>query len=80
MDSLLSINPPKTFNARDFSSWLNLIRCFERFRIAAGLDTKSEEYQVNSLNTLAQMTRDKKKYDKVRESFSEHFICNNKIY
>lgn len=49
MDSLFSINPPENFDFSDYSSWPNWCRRFERFRVAAGLDGKDEEYQVNSL-------------------------------
>lgn len=49
MDSLFSINPPESFDFSDFPSWPNWIRRFDRFIVAAGLDKKDEEYQVNSL-------------------------------
>lgn len=49
MDSLFSINPPENFDFSDFANWPNWIRQFERFQMAAGLDSKNEEYQVNSL-------------------------------
>ena len=91
MDSLFSISPPKAFDFGDFGSWPNWIRRFERFRIAAGLNAKTEEYQVNSLvytmghmaddvlNTLALLEEDKKKYDKVRQAFDKHFICKHNV-
>ena len=91
MDSLFSISPPEAFDFGDFGSWPNWIRRFERFRIAAGLNAKTEEYQVNSLvytmghmaddvlNTLALLEEDKKKYDKVRQAFDKHFICKHNV-
>lgn len=91
MDSLFSISPPEAFDFSDFASWPTWIRRFERFRIAAGLDQKSKEYQVNSLiytmgdraddvlNTLALSEADKKEYDKVRDAFEKHFICKHNV-
>ena len=91
MDSFFSISPPEAFDFGDFSSWPNWIRRFERFRIAAGLNAKTEEYQVNLLvytmghmaddvlNTLALLEEDKKKYDTVRQAFDKHFICKHNV-
>lgn len=93
MDSLFSINPPENFDFSDFANWPNWIRRFERFRIAAGLDSKNEDYQVNSLvyamgdkaddilATLGLSNADKKKYVAVKEAFNKYFICKyNVIY
>lgn len=93
MDSLFSISPPENFDFSDFSNWPCWIRRFERFRIAAGLDSKEEEYQVNSLvyamgdkaddilATLGLSADDIKKYKAVKEAFDKYFICKyNVIY
>lgn len=91
MDSLFSISPPEAFDFNDFAGWPNWIRRFERFRIAAGLDKKDQEYQVNSLiytmgdsaddvlNTLTLEEADKKEYEKVRDAFEKHFICKHNV-
>ena len=91
MDSLF-INPPENLDFSEFAGWPNWSRRFERFRIAAGLDNKSEEYQVNSLiytmgdkadvlGMLGLSDEDQKKYSKVKEAFDKHFICKyNVIY
>lgn len=87
MDSLFSINPPENFDCSDFANWPNWSRRFERFRIAAGLDKKGEDYQVNSLvytmgdkaddvlGTLGLHNEDLKKYKSVKEAFDKYFIC-----
>ena len=61
--------------------------------MAAGLDSKEEEYQVNSLvyamgdkaddilGTLGLSDADSKKYKAVKEAFDKYFICKyNVIY
>ncbi len=91
MDTLFSISPPEHFDFSDFGSWPNWIRRFERFRIAAGISERSQEYQVNSLIytmgdkaddimcTLALSEADRKEYDKVKEAFEKHFVCKHNV-
>ena len=91
MDSLFSISPPENFDFSDFPSWPNWIRRFERFRVAAGLDRKDEDYQVNSLvytmgdkadDILATMSlseADKKKYTPVKEAFDKYFVGKHNV-
>ncbi len=91
MDTLFSISPPEHFDFSDFGSWPNWIRRFERFRIAAGISERSQEYQVNSLIytmgdkaddimcTLALSEADRKEYDKVKEAFGKHFVCKHNV-
>ena len=91
MDSLFSISPPENFDFSDFPSWPNWIRRFERFRVAAGLDKKDEDYQVNSLvytmgdkaddilATLNLSDADKKTYKTVKEAFDKYFICKHNV-
>lgn len=78
-DSLFSISPPENVNFTDFGIWPNWIQRFERFRIAASLNERSEEYQVNSvvytmgdkayvLSMLALTSEDKKSYMKVKDA------------
>lgn len=86
MDTLFSISPPEHFDFSDFGSWPNWIRRYERFRVAAGIGERSQEYQVNSLiytmgdkaddilSTLALSEEDRKKYDRVKEAFERHFV------
>jgi len=93
MDSLFSISLPENFDFSDFANWPNWIRRFDRFQVAAGLDIKEEEYQVNSLvyamgdkaddilGTLGLSDADSKKYKAVKEAFDKYFICKyNVIY
>ncbi len=91
MDTLFSISPTEHFDFSDFFSWPNWIRRFERFRIAAGISERSQEYQVNSLIytmgdkaddimcTLALSEADRKEYDKVKEAFEKHFVCKHNV-
>lgn len=93
MDTLLSISPPENFDFSDFGSWPNCIRRFERFRIAAGISERSQEYQVNSLiytmgdkaddiMSMQSLTdEERKNYSKVKDAFEKHFVCKyNLIY
>ena len=43
------VSPPEPFNFKHPQEWPKWIRHFERFRIAAGLDKKPEEVQINTL-------------------------------
>ena len=91
MDPFFSISPPENFDFQEFSNWPNSSRGFERFRIAAGLDSKEEEYQVNSLiytisdkdddilGTLGLSAADLKKYKSVKEAFDKYFICKHNV-
>lgn len=77
----VQITPPETFNFSHPSEWPKWIRRFERFHIATGIDSKPEDYQVNSLlyamgdaadDVLAVLplsADDKKKYDAVKTAF-----------
>lgn len=91
MDSLFSINPPENFDFTDYSKWPNWIRRFERFRVAAGLNGKEEDYQVNSLlyamgdkaddilSTLGLREEECGKYMIVKEAFDKHFIGKHNV-
>ncbi|KAI4879198.1 hypothetical protein NFI96_009429 [Prochilodus magdalenae] len=45
----VQITHPEPFDFKNTPEWPRWIRRFERFRLASGLSTKPEEYQVNSL-------------------------------
>ncbi|KAG7482509.1 hypothetical protein JOB18_022706 [Solea senegalensis] len=88
----VQITPPETFNFSYPSEWPKWIRRFERFRIATALDSKPEEYQVNSLlyamgdaadDVLAVLplaSADyKKKYDTVKTAFEQHYVGKHNV-
>ena len=84
------VQPPEkfTFKPEDWSKW---IRRFERFRIASGLEKKSEESQVNTLiysmgneaddivQSLGLTSEDRKKYDEVKERLEAFFIIKRNV-
>ncbi len=49
MAATYQVQPPETFNFSQPEEWAKWIRRFERFKMASGLDVKSEETQVNTL-------------------------------
>ena len=51
------VTPPEPFIFARPEEWLKWIRRFERFRLATGLETKSEEKQISTLNTVWGTTR-----------------------
>uniref|UniRef100_A0A3P8TBN5 ribonuclease H n=1 Tax=Amphiprion percula TaxID=161767 RepID=A0A3P8TBN5_AMPPE len=81
MATTVQLLPPEPFDFSCPSEWPKWIRRFERFRIATDLDSKTEEYQVNSLlyamgdaadDVLAVLpltAEDKKKYEAVKVIF-----------
>ena len=85
VESLFSI--PENFDFLDYSSWPNWFWRFERFQTAARLDSKNEEYQVNSLvyaivdqaddilSMLGLSAADLQKYKAVKEALDKDFIC-----
>lgn len=88
-----SIDPPSAFDFHTPSEWTKWSRRFERFRIASGLTSKSEEEPVNMLiYTMGEKADDifssfkltesnSKSYKHVLEKFTEHFIPKvNVIY
>ena len=76
----------ETFNFRKPEEWTQWIRRFERFRVASGLSTKSEDKQVNTLvysmgakaedifQSFGLSEKDSKKYSTVKAKFESHFI------
>ena len=82
--------PPErfTFKPEDWSKW---IRRFERFRLASGLEEKSEESQVNTLiysmggeaddivQSLGLTAEDQKKYDEVKKRLEDFFIVKRNV-
>ena len=49
MAASYQVTPPEQFAFSHPQEWPKWIRRFERFRSAAGLETKAEEVQVNTL-------------------------------
>ncbi|KAK9512390.1 hypothetical protein O3M35_000829 [Rhynocoris fuscipes] len=47
--ALYQVNPPEQFDFKAPNDWPRWLRRFERFRIASGLQSKTEEQQVNML-------------------------------
>ena len=87
------VQGPEPFSFSSPSEWPKWKRRFERFRIASGLVSKTEEEQVNTLIYLMGDTADDillslavsdvelKKYDVVLKKFEDHFIVKrNLIY
>ena len=82
--------PPEkfTYKPEDWSKW---IRRFERFRVASGLEEKSEESQVNTLiysmgveaddivQSLGLTVEDQKKYDEVKKRLEDFFIIKRNV-
>ena len=82
--------PPErfTFKPEDWSKW---IRRFERFRLASGLEEKSEESRVNTLiysmggeaddivQSLGLTAEDQKKYDEVKKRQEDFFIVKRNV-
>ena len=92
--STSTIVAPEPFNFPKPEEWPKWIRRYWRYRIASGLDKKSETIQVNSLlytmgdNADDIMTslvfdpeEDSVKYEKVKEKFDNHLVVKrNTIY
>ena len=45
----IHLQPPESFNFQTPDKWPHWKKCFEKFRIASGLGTKSKEHQINTL-------------------------------
>ena len=84
------VSPPEQFNFNHPEEWPKWVQRFERFRIAAGLEEKTEEVQVNTLiytmgddilRSFRLSEADSKKCDTVKSKFDSHFIkTRNVIY
>ena len=80
------VTAPESFNFTRPEEWPKWIRRFERYRLACGLNGKSEEMQVNALIyymgdqaddilvSFGLSAEDKKKYNTVRQKFEGHFV------
>ena len=93
MATSYQIAAPESFDCSNSDEWPRWIRRFERFRTASGLDSKSEESQVNTLVysmgdaaddillSFGLSAEELKKYKTVKEKFDEYFIKKkNTIY
>jgi hypothetical protein len=81
----------ESFNFAKPEEWPRWIRRFERFRQASGLNTKSEESQVNTLiysmgekaddifHSFRLSEADGKKYQPVKSAFEGHFVKHRNI-
>ena len=91
MAATYQVAPPEPFNFSCPKDWTKWIRRFERFRVASGLDEKSQEAQVNTLiytmgenadeifQSFEMSDDDKKDYKKVKEKFDSHFIPRKNV-
>ena len=82
--STFPISPPESFNFVQ-DDWPRWIRRFERFRQGSGLQSKSEESQVNALiyimgdkaddvlNSFGLSAEERKVYKTVKEKFHDYF-------
>ena len=87
------VTAPESFNFTRPEEWPKWIRRFERYRLACGLNGKSEEMQVNALIyymgdqaddiliSFGLSAEDKKKYNAVTQKFEGYFVLRrNTIY
>ena len=84
-------SPPEKFPFRKPEEWTKCIRRFERFRQASGLNSKSEESQVNALiyamgeeaddifYSFHLSEEDSKKYGTVKTNFERYFIKKRNV-
>ena len=91
MTATYQVAPPESFNFSRPTEWTKWIRRFERFRMSAGLQEKSEEAQVNMLiYTMGAEADDifqsfglsevnNKNYETVKSKFDSHFIKRRNI-
>ena len=89
--ALFTITPPGAFTFSQPDNWSRWIRRFERFRQASGLQSKSQESQINTLiYTMGDQAddillsfqlseEDKKKYDIVLTKFQGHFVKRRNV-
>ena len=80
------VSPPENFDFAQPQGWQRWIRWFERFRIATGLNDKSDEVQINMLiysmgdeaddilKSFKLSADDAKKYSVVKSKFDDHFV------
>ena len=93
MAASYQVTPPEQFVFSHAQEWPKWIRRFERFRSAAGLETKAEEVQVNTLmytmgdgaddilrSSFGLSKEDKKKYGTVKGKFDSHFVKRRNIF
>ena len=85
------VAPPEPFNFKCLNEWTKWIRRFERFKSASGLDTKSEEAQVNALLYIMgdnaddifqsfELSADNQKvYKTVKEKFDSYFVKRRNV-
>lgn len=85
------VQGPEPFSFSSPSNWPKWKRRFERFRVASGLTSKSEEEQVNTLIyfmgdtaddillSFGLSAADQKKYDPVLKKFEDHFIVKRNV-
>ena len=85
-----NITPPDMFTFAQPDNWPRWICRFERFRQASGLQSKSEESQINTLiytirdqadNILLsfRLSNEDKKYDVVVGKFQGHFVKQRNV-
>ena len=86
-----TITPLEAFTFSQPDNWPRWIRRFERFRQASGLQSKSQESQINTLiYTVGDQAddillyfqlseEDKKKYDVVLTKFQGHFVKRRNV-
>ena len=86
-----TITPPEAFTFSQPDNWPRWIRRFKRFRQASGLQSKSQESQINTLiYTMGDQAddillsfqlseEDKKKYDVVLTKFQGHFVKRRNV-
>ena len=91
MSATFQVSAPEPFNFSCPQEWPKWKRRFERFRVASGLDSSSEEAQVNTLiysmgdeaddilRSFALSDADKKKYQTVMDKFEAHFVKKRNI-
>ena len=85
------MEPPKEFNFAQPEGWSQWIKRFQRFRSASGLQSKSEETQVNTfiysmgaeaddiLSSFALTEDERKEYKTVVDRFETYFIKKRNV-
>ena len=87
--SLLSVQPPKSFDFSKFEEWPRWVKRFEPYRVISGLSKHEGALQVNTIlyamggkseDIFTSFTfddgADQSNYNRVKEKFDHHFIAN----
>ncbi|KAK0150368.1 hypothetical protein N1851_008526 [Merluccius polli] len=74
--------PPGKFDFSNANEWPRWLKCFERYRIASGLDKQSQEFQVNAFMYAVGGHLEhaqKKSYTEVVAAFTAHCVSKRNV-